>query len=276
MQPHKVYQAVPFSSSIVQGLNRTGDNERESVTKLNHIAFQAATKGLLFNYFKDEIELQKLHVKFQARAYENESACRDFILNISNFLFDKLVREKLSRVNFFAILCDGSTDHSITEQEVVYVAYDDPDSFQPCLKFFHLVSPKDSQDARSLKECILSTFEDHGMKDLIPNMVFLASDGALVNSGKNSGIIRLLQEDFPWVSFIWCFSLQLELALKDALKDFIDPVDESLCHLFYMYKKSSKKVRELKNLHNLLKEQFEMFGSNIRPTKAAGTRWIDH
>ena len=28
LQPRKVYQAVPFSSSIVQGLNRMGDNER--------------------------------------------------------------------------------------------------------------------------------------------------------------------------------------------------------------------------------------------------------
>ena len=128
-------------------------------------------------------------LKFQA--YKNESACRDFILNISNFLFDKLVREKLSRVIFFAILCDGSTDHNITEQELVYVPFADPDSFQPCLKFFHLASPKNSQDARSLKEFILCAFEDHGMKNLIP---------------KNSGIIRLLQ-DFPWVSFIRCLAI---------------------------------------------------------------------
>ena len=133
LQPRKVYQAVPSSSSTVQGLNRMGDNEWESVTKLNHIAFHVATKGLPFKYFKDKIELQKLHVKLQAGAYENESACRNFILNISNFLFDKLVRKKLSRVNFFAILCDKSTDQSITEQEAAYVAYADPDSLQPCL-----------------------------------------------------------------------------------------------------------------------------------------------
>ena len=109
------------------------------------------------------------------------------------------------------------------------------------MKLFHLASPKDSQDARGLKECIRFAFEDHGMKELILKIVFLASDGTLVNIGKNSGIIRLLQEDFSWVSFIWCFCHRLELALKDALKDFIDPVDESLLHLFYMYKKLSKK-----------------------------------
>ena len=93
-----------------------------------------------------------------------------------------------------------------------------------------------------LQTAILSVIEDHGMKDLIPKMVFLASDGALVDSRNNSGIIRLLQEDSPWVSFIWCFSHRLELALKDSLKDFIDPADESLCNLCYMYKESSKKV----------------------------------
>ena len=31
-QPHKVYQAVPSNSSIVQVLNRMGANEQESVT----------------------------------------------------------------------------------------------------------------------------------------------------------------------------------------------------------------------------------------------------
>ena len=43
-----------------------------------------------------------------------------------------------------------------------------------------------------------------------------------------------------------------------------------------MYKQSSKKVRELKNLHTLLKEQFKIFGSDVRPTKVAGTQQINH
>ena len=52
-----------------------------------------------------------------------------------------------------------------------------------------------------------------------------------------SGLLHsgLLQEDFPWISFIWSFSHQLGLALKDALKEFIEPVDTSLMHLFYLY-----------------------------------------
>ena len=53
-------------------------------------------------------------------------------------------------------------------------------------------------------------------------------------------------------------------------------MDESLLHLFYLYKNSSKKVRELKNLYQILREQFETYGKNIRPVKSTGTRWIDH
>ena len=73
-----------------------------------------------------------------------------------------------------------------------------------------------------------------------------------------------------------CFSHCLELALKDALKDSIAPVDESLMHLYYLYKKSSKKHRELKNLYQLMKDQYEFHGDGVRPVKATGIRWIDH
>ena len=43
-------------------------------------------------------------------------------------------------------------------------------------------------------------------------------------------------------------------------------------HLFYLYKKSSKKHRELKNLYHLLEGQFEMYSAGVRPLKATGTR----
>ena len=203
------------------------------------------------------MELQKLYnVKFKSGTYENESACCNFLVSISDFLMDKNI-EDLWKVIFFALLCDGSTDHSIIEQEVVYVAYCNPKTFELCLKYFHLASPKDSQDTPGLKRCTFDAFKEHKVGDLIPKMVFWSSDGASVNSRKHFGLIWLIQEEFPWVPFIWCFSHCLELARKDSLKSFIGPMDESLLHLFYLYKNSSKKVRELKNLYQILKEQFE-------------------
>ena len=34
------------------------------------------------------------------------------------YLFEETVKKKLELVNFITVLCDGSTDNSVTEQEV--------------------------------------------------------------------------------------------------------------------------------------------------------------
>ena len=60
------------------------------------------------------------------------------------------------------------------------------------------------------------------------------------------------------------------------MKEFIEPVDTSLLHLFYLYKKSSKKHGELKNFSHLLEGQFEMYQGGVRLLKPTGTRWIDY
>ena len=49
--------------------------------------------------------------------------------------------------------------------------------------------PSDSQDAPGLNDAITATFKKHSIELVLVKMVFLGSDGALVNSGKNSGLI---------------------------------------------------------------------------------------
>ena len=54
---------------------------------------------------------------------------------------------------------------------------------------------------------------------------------------------------------------------------FLTPVKESLTNLFYLYHKSSKKLKELRKLQTVLKEMYE-FDDN--PAKSWGTHWIAH
>ena len=154
---------------------------------------------------------------------------------------------KLVRVNFIAILCDTTTNVSIIEQEVVYVFSVNPDSMQPTLELFGLDS---SQDATGIYDAMNENFQKQNLSSSIQNIIFLSSDGTSVNSGHNSGLISLLCKDWEWVTFICCFSHLLELALKDGLKVYTVSVDESLMHLFYLFKKSSKKHREFKTYVN--------------------------
>ena len=137
-------------------------------------------------------------MKFQSGAYENETSCRDFIDSISEFLFKDNLYKKFLRVNFVAILCDGTTDASITEQEVDYV-------------FFVGLGLEDSRDANGIFEAIKKVFEKRNLLALLDKIIFLSFDGASVNSSKKSGLISLFREEKEWVTFIWCFSHRLEL-----------------------------------------------------------------
>ena len=159
------------------------------MTKLHTIAHYSAVKGRPYLDFKDLIELEKLHgVKFQSGAYENESVGRDFIENISELLFQRDLYEKLLRVNFIVIFCDGTTDTSITEQEVIYIFFIDPDTMKPTLSFFECLRLEDSQDANGIFDAIKAAFEKHNLSSLLEKLIFLSSDGASVNSGKNQGL----------------------------------------------------------------------------------------
>ena len=91
LPPIKVSQDFhPTGSTIAQALPKMRENEGKALVKFHHIAYQIALKGLPFTHFKDEMVLQKLHkVKFKSGPYKNESACRDFIVNIRDFLMDK-------------------------------------------------------------------------------------------------------------------------------------------------------------------------------------------
>ena len=97
-----------------------------------------------------------------------------------------------------------------------------------------------------------------------------------MNCGKYFGLIKLFQEDYPWVSFIWCFSHSLELVLKDVVKEVLEPINRSLCNLYYLYAKSSEKHRELKNLFSVLGGQFKMYSAGVHPEKATSMCWFDH
>ena len=99
------------------------------------------------------VELEKPHgVKFQFGSYENETACRNIVEYIAEYLLSKDVGTGLKKVNFYSRAINDSTDISVTEQEVVYFSERDPVTLRPTLNFFNLVAPKDSQDAAGLEK----------------------------------------------------------------------------------------------------------------------------
>ena len=223
------------------------------------------------------MSLEKLHgVKFSpSEAYEHNNACKTFIEFSSKCIFEKSTKEKITRAHFVSVLCDGSTDSAVVEKECVYVIYIDLDTFTPVCSSFSLQDPE-SQDAIGIKDAITKAFGDNGLQETLNYMTFLTADGASVNSGGNTGLVALFRELYPWLVFVWCVSHRLELAIKHALKELIEPIEKCLMNLYYMYETSSKKTREIKILHDMLKEILEFENGVVKPHRASGTRWIAH
>ena len=65
-------------------------------------------------------------------------------------------------------MCGGTTDASITEQEVVYVFFADPDTMEPTLTFFECLVLEDSQDGNGIFEA----FEKRDLLVLLDKLIF--------------------------------------------------------------------------------------------------------
>ena len=106
-------------------------------------------------------------VNFDLSAYENREACHDFIDEISLYLFEEGVGKKLKKVNFISVLCDGSTDKSVTEQEVIYVIFVDPHAKLPVFhrrrtRNFYMVFFSSLSKLKTLFEELRSIYEIEG------------------------------------------------------------------------------------------------------------------
>ena len=207
-------------------------------------------------------------MKYRA-SYRNERAAANFVDVCGEILKETLVDDLLS-AKYYSVLMDGSTDASVTEQELIYVLYLSKNG-RPHVKFFNIESVK-SADAEGLKSSLNESFERIGITNFGSRLHGLNVDGASVNTGIHNGLGALIKNELaPWLTVIHCFSHRLELAVKDSFKNsFFYEIDTMLLKLYYLYKKSPKRLREL----NQFGEIFEKVVP--KPSKAADTRWIVH
>ena len=92
----------------------------------------------------------------------------------------------------------------------------------------------------------MKAFDDIDIPELKVNGIY---------SGIKTGLAtKFCEYGIDWLVFVWCLSHRSELALKDSVDDVLTPVKKSLTNLFYLYQKSSKKLRELRKLHTVLRD----------------------
>ena len=168
---------------------------------------------------------------------------------------------------------DGSTDAGNIEQELVLILFcrkdDSARKVRSCTKLLSLSSPEKA-DADGLLKCLSNALlQPLGVTDILdqanivvvigkPVLVGGGTDGASVNIARHSGMRGKMQSALPWLMWSWCYGHTLELACKSALTStWFKDIEEMLLRLYYLYKKSPKKCRDLAAVIDDLKGVFE-------------------
>ena len=176
----------------------------------------------------------------------------------------------MASCNFMSVVVDGSSDSSITKNEMVYI--------HTCSKgevktTFIKCAQVQCGTALGVVNAIKQSAETvMDYNTFLSKLVAMGSDGASVRLGKKSGVIALLKEQKPSIIGVHCSAHRLELAYKDAMKKvpLAEKVITMLTALYYMYQNSPLNQTNLKNAYNCLEMQVKL------PTQAGGTRWVGH
>ena len=262
-------QVVVESSPIARGFQKLAEKDHRNMRIKFNSAYYLAKKERPFSDYKNLLDLQlKNDVPKFGTSYTHERAAANFTDYIANAEKNNLSKA-LSKARYYSVLNDGSTDTGVNEQELVYLLFLNEGT--PTVKFLSIETPK-TGDAAGIYESIKTSFARIGIMNFTDQLVGFNADCASVNMGKKKGVGTLIKQTAPWIEIVHCFNHRVELAIKDAfkgIKAFTD-IDQFLLKLYYLYQKSPKRLRGLRNFAEALEE------SVPKPNKACGTRWIDH
>jgi hypothetical protein len=145
--------------------------------------------------------------------YIAESQCQSFL-------------RAFSKHNFYSILMDGSTDSGNIEDELVLVQYRTQDQsaeeIRSCARYLSLQVPTRA-NADGLIQCIGDALQRLGIDNILdrasvlgvdshPVLIAGGTDGASVNVAEENGMKGKLQNELPWLHWVWCYAHRLELA----------------------------------------------------------------
>ena len=274
---------------IARSLSMLSDVDRTRMQKKLDVCYLMAKEGIAFEKFVPLCELESRHGVELGHAYRTTPSASLFTHYIVQAQRQQFLKS-LCENNFYSFLMDGSTDAGNVEQELVVILTcmkdDVAEEMKSCTRFLSLESPEKA-NASGLVKCLSQSLAPLGITDILdenmlsaegkPVLVGGGTDGASVNVAEHNGMKGMMLSSHPWLVWSWCYAHHLELASKNALtSDLFISIDEMLLRLFYLYKKSPKKTRELEEVVKDLREVYEFPKGGNKPVRCQGSRWINH
>ena len=213
----QVVQKTAIGQSFAKISNEDREGLRVKVNTMYHIIKNEDP----FTDYPKLLNLQKinkvpiLQQGKQARSYATDDYGTIFGDFIGKVTMNSLKKD-LAKAHYYSVLCDGSTDKSVIEQEAIFILFLS-DGF-PALRYLSIESVGHAT-ATGVLSSLTTAFERFGVLSFEKSLLRLNCDGASVNLGQFGGFGALIKEKVPWLELVNCFNHHIELALKDAFEN---------------------------------------------------------
>ncbi|XP_070533136.1 zinc finger MYM-type protein 1-like [Ptychodera flava] len=193
------------------------------------------------------------------------------IQELVQVMADQISREQMNKLNgslYIGLMCDESTDISVTKELVLYGRYTDKGVVGSC--FLEIIPIKDGT-AVTITSAIQHWLEKN--KIGIQKVMGFGSDGAACMVGRKGGVATLLAKENPMMISIHCIAHRLSLAVSQAagrvnlLRDSFKP---NLSELFRFYDYSGVRMAKLHDIQEILDV------AQLTLKEAKDTRWLSH
>ena len=283
-------QSLATVAPIVGSLSKLDVTARERLRRKFDLCFVLAKEGIPFTKYAPFHQLEVRHEVDLGLSYTNDVAAKCFSHYIAESQWKSHADFVQENVPYFSFLMDGTTDVSKMEDEAVVMLYCKKDDFtkeiKSCTRYLSVANPN-AITTDGLLQCLEEVLKHMvGIQDICepssvlgvkPILVGGGTDGASVNISQHNSIKARLLESIPWIFWSWCYAHRLELSLRDGLSSqLFRSIEEMLLRLYYLYEKSAKMVRQLKEVVEDLKEVYNFSEGGCIPVRSQGSRWITH
>ena len=147
----------------------------------------------------------------------------------------------VSNSPWFSIVCDESTDISVSEQLIVYARYVDVQARELVSRFIELRKVCGHPNAENITSTILDIIGPNGHDFPLSKLVCLSTDGASVMQSPIGGVIAKLRERLrrPQLVSQHCCTHRLVLAGKDAQKGLPSFIEANVAEIMKYFKHSA-------------------------------------
>ena len=153
--------------------------DRRRVGTLVDIAYMMAKEDMSLKKFLSITTVEKNHGVDLGVTYQNEKYCKVFT-DCVGIALERELKKDLQEATYFSILVDGSTDSSVTEQELFFVIYVNKEG-QLKHNFLKIMNVKHAT-ASGLQELLMEVMQLYDIDTKKQYLIGLGADGAALRT----------------------------------------------------------------------------------------------